>query len=670
MLTTLAVALSLTVPYLPQTDALCGGAAAAMVFRYWGDAHAGIEQFAPLVDRRAGGIADDVLVRGIEERGWRARRFTGSVSALAGQIENGRPVVILLADRGVLNHYLVVTGVETDAVVVHDPAWGPGRRIGFADLLRLWEPTHFWALEILPGDTPAASVSRPEGPVPRAPEDAETIRNRTVPNACERLLDDAIDRARTTPAGAYDFLNRVRAQCPEQAAPLREMAGVRFAERRWADAESLAERAAARDPGDVYTWELLASSRFLQDDFAGALRAWNHIGKPLINLVQIEGLAHARFQTIAAVMGLQPNALLTERAFQLADRRLQELPDRTAARLSFRPEPDGFVTVTAAIAERRGPPRDALTWTAAGVQTALEREARVAIPGAAGQAELWSASWRWWEGRPRVAVGFAMPSTSRLGGVWHLDAAWESQAYTAADSNGTAGSPFAEVRSHGALTIGDWLTPRLRYSVTGGVDTWRGRSYTGRTVLAGGSLERRWMEDRLAVSASATAWAPVAFYTSRLRVAFQSARAREGWVYLSDAGVDRASDSAPLALWPGAGDGHSRDLLMRAHPLLESGAIDLSKQSVFGRTVPYTHAEVQRWFTSDRPVRAAVATFADIARASRREMPPTAANGSVAQIDLGAGLRVAIPGTSGVLRVDMAHGVRDGANALTLGWQY
>ena len=46
MIITLAAALSLAaslaieVPYLPQTDALCGGAAAAMVFRYWGDAHA------------------------------------------------------------------------------------------------------------------------------------------------------------------------------------------------------------------------------------------------------------------------------------------------------------------------------------------------------------------------------------------------------------------------------------------------------------------------------------------------------------------------------------------------------------------------------------------------------------------------------------------------------
>ena len=80
------------------------------------------------------------------------------------------------------------------------------------------------------------------------------------------------------------------------------MAGARFAERRWRDAADLAERAAALDATDRYTWELLASSRFMQDDLAGALRAWNQIGKPLVNLVHIDGLSHARFQTIAAVM--------------------------------------------------------------------------------------------------------------------------------------------------------------------------------------------------------------------------------------------------------------------------------------------------------------------------------------------------------------------------------
>src|SRR5215213_6578439 len=66
-----AAAPAMEVPFLPQTDALCGGAATAMVFRYWGDAHADVQEFAPLVDRRAGGIANDVLENAVRRRGWR-----------------------------------------------------------------------------------------------------------------------------------------------------------------------------------------------------------------------------------------------------------------------------------------------------------------------------------------------------------------------------------------------------------------------------------------------------------------------------------------------------------------------------------------------------------------------------------------------------------------------
>ena len=42
----LAAIVAIDVPYLPQTDALCGGAAAAMVFRYWGEGHADAQEFA------------------------------------------------------------------------------------------------------------------------------------------------------------------------------------------------------------------------------------------------------------------------------------------------------------------------------------------------------------------------------------------------------------------------------------------------------------------------------------------------------------------------------------------------------------------------------------------------------------------------------------------------
>ena len=326
MLTSLAVALSspsslaslgslsLAVPYLPQTDALCGGAAAAMVFRYWGDVHADIKQFTPLVNKHAGGIANDVLVKAVEARGWRAVVAPGSIDQLSQQIRSRHPVVILVADRGPLSHYLVVTGIQPGAIIVHDPAWGPSRRLLFADLMRMWRPTDFWSMVILPAESRATSDVAP----------ATTL---------------------------------------EVSGPLSELAGQRFAERRWREAADLAGRAAASDATDRYAWEVLAASRFMQDDVGGALRAWNRIGKPRINLVAIDGLVHARFQTTAALMGLRPNMLLTESAFRLAERRLRDLPNGAAVRLTLRPELDGFVTVRAVVVERDGPPRGAVAWT-------------------------------------------------------------------------------------------------------------------------------------------------------------------------------------------------------------------------------------------------------------------------------------------------------------------
>ena len=229
---------------------------------------------------------------------------------------------------------------------------------------------------------------------------------------------------------------------------------------------------------------------------------------------------------------------------------------------------------------------------------------------------------------------------------------------------------FDESRLHAGLSFSDWMGADLRYSVTAGADSWHGATYTGRTVFAGGSLERRWQNERWSVVGTGTAWFPAggaAFHASGVRAAFRSSSSAKGWVYLADAGVERASDNAPLAIWPGAGEGHSRAPLLRAHPLLDRGAIDLERQSAFGRTLAYTHAEAQRWIAAAAPVRVGIAAFADLAGASRRRGP---ADRSTTQIDLGAGVRVRIPGAAGTLRVDLAHGLRDGANALTFGWQF
>ena len=135
---------------------------------------------------------------------------------------------------------------------------------------------------------------------------------------------------------------------------------------------------------------------------------------------------------------------------------------------------------------------------------------------------------------------------------------------------------------------------------------------------------------------------------------------RRGWS--SSIEFHRASEAAPFALWPGAGTGPGRPWLLRAHRLLDDGVVT---GPAFGRelvngTLEYSHP-VRRSFGAVL----AVAGFIDAARASHRS---TGLGRSPFFADAGIGLRARLPGGSGTLRVDLAHGLRGGSTTLSAGW--
>jgi predicted double-glycine peptidase len=669
MIVTLAAVLSLAssmamdVPYLAQTDALCGGAAAAMVFRYWGDVHADPQEFAPIVDRRAGGIAAGAFVDAVRRRGWRTVELAGGSADLQARLDARQPVVVLIADRGPRYHYVVAVGKTADAVVIHDPAWGPSRAIKDVEFDRIWRASGNWGVVILPPaasfpDSASSPTARAGGATLSGPE-----------SHCDSLLAAALDDIRTSGNAAFDraddVLARVRQACPQSAGPLRELAGVRFAQRRWKDAAALSRAALVREPTDAYALDVLGSSLFMQDDQLGALRAWNRIDRPRVNLVRISGVRHTRHQTITETLGLQPNMLLTADVFEHAQRRLESLPDRSTVRLALRPEADGFASVDVVVVERTGVPRTTADWTGVGARALATQSVAVALPGGTGQGELWSADWRFWQNRPRVGMAFETSRVGRLPGVWRVDTFWERETFSPA---GTATVfPIEESRLHGALTVSNWLTPRLRYSISGGFDTWSGNR---KTAVVGGVIERRWFGDRAAIDVHANDWIGVGgsrgFQSLGWRLHVRSSPEPRGWVALAIVGADRVTSAAPLGLWPGAGDGQTRAPLLRAHPLTEDGVIALGSSAAFGRSLTYGSAEIQRWFSRPWLAHVGMAGFVDVARSARREAGDT----SPVYVDVGTGLRLRIPGMPGALRIDAAHGLRNRAQALTLGWQF
>ena len=75
---------------------------------------------------------------------------TARLAALQSRLAARQPVVVLLSEGRNLYHYVVVVGISSGDMVVHDPSWGPFRLIPAADFERRWTASHHWSLVILP----------------------------------------------------------------------------------------------------------------------------------------------------------------------------------------------------------------------------------------------------------------------------------------------------------------------------------------------------------------------------------------------------------------------------------------------------------------------------------------------------------------------------------------
>ncbi len=428
------------------------------------------------------------------------------------------------------------------------------------------------------------------------------------------------------------------------------MAGLHALRSQWRDAAEDARRALLRDAADPLASRILATALYLEGDPDRALDAWNDVGEPVVDLVNVTGLDRTRYLVVARTVGIQPQTLLTRAALERARRRLAELPAAQTTRVGYRPGQGGRAQVDAAVFERPLLPSSPVLLAAIGIRAVTDRELSAGLASPSGGGELWTAAWRWWEHRSRAALGFAAPAP--FGGVWGVEGFSERQTYA------NAGSTIVEARARAGFHMSDWTRAGFRWEAGVAFDRWR---HSGRAVSATFSGQQRLAGDRAYVEARAGAWrGGVRTWTLGLRTEWRSQVRHEGNIWIGRAGAEAAADGAPLALWPGAGTGHGRDVLLRAHPLLDEGIID---DGVFGRRLAHGGAEWNRWLPARKLLRIAPALFVDTARASAG----LESSDRRWHVDVGAGLRIALPG-AGAARIDLARGLRDGSMALSVGW--
>ena len=625
----------LDVPYISQSEALCGGAAAAMVLRYWGVQGLTAESFATLVDRSAAGIRTDVLTADIRGRGFRAFGVEASEAQLAAEIGAGRPVIALVEDRPGTFHYVVVVAWHERAVVFHDPARAPYQVMPPENFRRRWERSRRWMLVILPPETREGSVAHATPPAVSAPL--------TAPSSCEALLASGVSAAQDNQLERAERELSEAISCDGSAA-YRELAGVRLIQRRWGEVETLAAAAVRLNPADSYAWKLLGTARYVSDRPADALAAWNHTGEPRVDLIRVQGLSRTRQRVVEDAMGVRVGEVLRPEILARARRRLSEVPAFALASVRYTPTAGGAADLVASVVERPVLPRGALPIAVVGARTVATRELMLPIASPFGGGDRLSISWRFWPNRPRYALGYDVPG--RWGTTWQVAASRERQPFT----NDLL--PAID-RTSAGVSVARWQTAGLRWEAGAGMDRWRGRD-TYAVVAAG----LRVSFGRWGGSFDARTWngrAP--FSLTAISASWTSSRLRTGPTVTVRTAAEAVTSAAPADLWRGGDTGSVRPTLLRAHPLLENGRLRAER---LGRGIESVSADGE-WWLARGPLRFAPAVFLDTARTSRMFD-----GSSLTDTDAGVGVRAALPGLPGTIRLDVARGFRDGVTALSL----
>jgi hypothetical protein len=621
----------LDVPFISQSEALCGGAAAAMVLRYWGERGLAAESFAHLVDRSAAGIRTTALIGELRRRGWDASAIVGTVQILSAELTGGRPVVTLIEDRPGTFHYIVIVAATARAIVFHDPARAPMRVIGMDEFERRWRAADRWMAIVLPGKRVVADDVTPARP------DVDA----TAP--CDRLVAEGIERSQ---AGDFDGAEQrltAALTCPGAAA-LRELAGLRLLQRRWADVQSLSSAAIDIDSSDAHAWRLLATSRFVQNDRLAALDAWNRVAEPRIDLISVAGLERTRQRIVERQIGAAAGELLTAQSFARARRRLEALPAASGARLDYVPVPSGLVELRASVSERRTRPG---LWDVAalGLVAVARREVEYSLSSPSGGGERLTAGWRFWPERPKYSLSFAAPAP--WGGLWTAAFSSERQPFD------REGLPRAE-RTRADLRLSNWMTSIAHVEIHGGIEDWSG---AGTAASVGTTVRLSSLDDRVDVRMSADAWSATASFTKvEGGLTARSSAERQGAVYIGRLHAGTITDAMPPEAWLAGDIGVTRGTLLRAHPLVADGRL---RTAQLGRRIVAGGAEAQYWWAAPF-TRLGGALFLDAARVGARLSP-----GARGDVDAGAGLRVALPAVAGTFRADLAKGLRDGATTFS-----
>lgn len=464
---------------------------------------------------------------------------------------------------------------------------------------------------------------------------------------------------------AEDAFARALAQDPARPEALVERGGLRFLDKRYAEAVTDLQRALLLRE-DAYARELLAASLHLLGRTEEALASWNLLGGPKLRHLEITGLAHTKDAVARRELRLREGEPLDRGRLRESRRRLEEAG--VFERVTLRPYPrgDGTADLEVALLERHGLASSRTELLASTVAQLADRRIGLRYANIGGTGAAAGASWRFAEGRPEVTLGLDWPRPFGLDANLRVVARRGRQGYLFEEpvERTSHGLDVSLRRVLGARTVGE-----VGFS-------FRDRSFSAPDPSAVSGLvtglqlglERRFFESRrhrLDAAAHVFTAAPalggdLAFARGvawlRFETSLRGAAEPDRSVLVTRALYGRGTDSLPLDEGFLPGGGPESPYPLRAHRQFEGGVAGVTP---LGRSLILFNTEWRKTVLSRGPMQLGLAVFYDAARSSRGLLTTPWYH------DVGAGLRFGVSLTS--IRIDWGHGLTDGGNAWTLG---
>jgi len=158
----------LDVPFIKQEKDGCGAASIAMVMQYWqaqqgqqtNDTSDASQIQHALYSPKAHGIYASDMERYFQEKGFRTFTIRGEWEDLKQHLDKGRPLIVALKpvalkpSFGGALHYVVVTGLGPERVMVNDPAQRKLLQQDRPTFEQEWSAAGKWTLLALPQTQP------------------------------------------------------------------------------------------------------------------------------------------------------------------------------------------------------------------------------------------------------------------------------------------------------------------------------------------------------------------------------------------------------------------------------------------------------------------------------------------------------------------------------------